>query len=104
MQNHPNPMDLTPLQIEVIEQLRKIEEWQINTQGQVSALRVALAACLSFPQMSEALRNHARLHLEARLAAMKQDAVGLAESDGFASVLRELMPDSGSQGSSGAAH
>ena len=72
--------------------------------AQVSALRVALAACLNFPQMNAELRTHARTHLEARLAVMKQDGAGQAESDGFASVLTELMPDSNSHGSSGAAH
>ena len=83
--------DLTPLQIEVRGELEKFEAWQLHIQGQVNALRVALAACLSFPQVNAGLQSHVQTHVLAGLAAMKEGASTQAAVAGYEGVLRELL-------------
>ena len=81
----------TELQQQVLEELKNISRLYELAQGQISALRVALATSFRFAQTNTAFQNELRLHLEARLALMKQDNPSLAEVDGYESALNELL-------------
>ena len=79
------------LQQQVLDELKNISRLYELAQGQISALRVALAASFLFAQANTEFQTQLRLHLESRLALMKQDNPSLAEVDGFESVLNELL-------------
>lgn len=77
----------------VAAELEKFVAWQVHIQGQVNALRVALAACLSFSQMNPDLVGHVQKELSDRLHLMKEGGDTVGEILGYESVLRELVPD-----------
>ena len=84
-------MEQTQLQQQVLDELKNISRLYELAQGQISALRFALAACLNSPQMNTELRNQVQLCLETQLALLKQGNPSLEEADGFESALNQLL-------------
>lgn len=88
-----DPQNQESVARQVAVEIEKLLAWQVHIQGQVSALRVALAACLSFSQSNHDLVPHVQKELSARLRLMKEGGDTVGEILGYESVLRELSPD-----------